>query len=464
MAIVAGAFGGHLVRRLRRAQLSRRMLRLGEEVPLDVLLEREVGVPVREGNDVELITNGGVFDALCDEIRSARESIHISEFVWMGQGDPSERLGRAILARRRGVPCRILLDWFGSRHFDPGLERRLVADGVDLRRHRSLPDPLRLNHRRIWVFDGRRAYVGGFGVFRTWLGDGRHPRAWRDSAARVRGPIVGDLQRAFDHSWQSEGGAPLAGDAYPRLRGGGRVRAAVVASSPAWARTTKAARMYYALTSSARRRLWVANSYFVPDRSLQNLLVARARGGVDVRVLAPGRHHDIEIVLAGQRRTYDRLLAGGVRIFEYEASMMHAKTLVVDDVAVIGVDEHGLAVHVVPVGRVDRRPLPAPRPAARGRIPRGPVAVPRDPSGGLGAAAPGGPDERADVVRGRGVVVRGGKGQGPKAHRPPEGPDRQYRSAARQVAARPLRESGLAATPRSDAWSNAARTLPRTGA
>ena len=94
--------------------------------------------------------------------------------------------------------------------------------------------------------------------------------------------------------------------------------------------------MWYALIASARRRLWVANSYFVPDRSLQNLLIARARAGVDVRVLAPGPHHDIAIVLAGQRRTYDRLLAGGVRIFEYAASMMHAKTLVVDDVAVVG--------------------------------------------------------------------------------------------------------------------------------
>jgi len=147
---------------------------------------------------------------------------------------------------------------------------------------------------------------------------------------------VGDHQRAFDHSWQHEGGEPLPADAYPRLRGGGRVRAAVVASSPAWARTTKAARMWYALIASARRRLWISNSYFVPDRSLQSLLVARARAGVDVRVLAPGPHHDIALVLAGQRRTYERLLAGGVRLFEYAASMMHAKTLVVDDAAVIG--------------------------------------------------------------------------------------------------------------------------------
>jgi cardiolipin synthase A/B len=337
---VLGSLAGHASRRLRRLQLSRRMLRLATRVPLDVLLEREVGVPLREGNDVQVVENGAIFDALDEEIRGARETIHINEFMWMGRGDPSDRIGRAVLERRRGVACRILIDWFGSFKFDRDLERRLRASGVELRRHTPWPDPFRVNHRRVFVFDGRRAYVGGFGIWKSWLGDGVAEGGgdgeWRDTAAMVRGPIVGDLQRAFDHAWQNEGGEPLGAIAYPRLRGGGRIRAAVVASSPAWARTTRAARMYYALIASARRRLYVANSYFVPDRSLQDLLIARARAGVDVRILAPGRHHDVPIVHAGQRRTYDRLLAGGVRIWEYAAAMMHAKTLVVDGAAVIG--------------------------------------------------------------------------------------------------------------------------------
>jgi cardiolipin synthase len=313
------------------------MLRMADDdIPLEVLLEREVGVPVRDGNHVELIENGKIFDALDEEIRNARESIHICEFMWMGAGDPSERIGRALLARRRGVACRVLIDWFGSKKFDRSLEARLVASGVELRRHTPWPDPFRLNHRRIFVFDGRTAYVGGFGVWKSWLGDGIGKDEWRDTSARTRGPIVGDLQRAFDHSWGAAGGAPLPGAAYPRIPASGGHRAAVVASWPAWARTTRAARMYYALIASARRRLYVANSYFVPDRSLQHVLTAQAQQGVDVRVLAPGSHHDVPLVHAGQRRTYARLLAGGVRIFEYEASMMHAKTLVSDDVAVIG--------------------------------------------------------------------------------------------------------------------------------
>jgi cardiolipin synthase len=312
------------------------MLALADEVPLDVLLEREVGVPMREGNTVELVEDGAIFDALEEEIRRARETIHIAEYIWMGEGDPSERIGRAILARRRGVACRILIDWFGSLRFDRSLEARLRADGVELRRHTPWPDPFRVSHRRIFTFDGRTAYVGGFGIWKSWLGDGVGENEWRDTAARVRGPIVGDLQRAFDHSWQNEGGAPLPANAYPRLRATGDHRAAVIASTPAWARTTLAARMSYALIASARRRLYVANSYFVPERSLQNLLIAQARQGVDVRVLAPGPHHDVPPVFAGQRRTYARLLAGGVRIFEYAASMMHAKTMVVDDVAVVG--------------------------------------------------------------------------------------------------------------------------------
>ncbi|ABS27619.1 phosphatidylserine/phosphatidylglycerophosphate/cardiolipin synthase family protein [Anaeromyxobacter sp. Fw109-5] len=341
LGTVGVAVGGHLTRRLRRAQLSRRMLRYAEQVPLDVLLEREVGVPVRGGNAIELIEDGAVFDALEEEIRNAREHIHVCEFMWMGKGNPSARIGKAILERRRGVTCRIVLDWFGSKRFseprfDPELERRLVASGVELRTHLPWPDPFRLSHRRIFVFDGRTALVGGFGIWKSWLGDGNGPDEWRDTSCRVRGPIVSDLQRAFDHSLQAAGGEPLPGSAYPRQGRAGDCHAAVVASTPKWARTTTAARMYYALIASARRRLYVANSYFVPDRSLQHVLVARAKAGVDVRVLAPGPHHDQPLVRAGQRRTYSRLLRGGVRIWEYGASMMHAKTLVADDVAVIG--------------------------------------------------------------------------------------------------------------------------------
>jgi cardiolipin synthase len=330
----------HLARRVRRYQLSRRMLRLADDVPLHVLLEREVGVPVREGNALEVVENGAIFDALEEEIRGARETIHLCEYMWMGKGDPSDRIGRAILGRRRGVACRILIDWLGSFGFDRDLEARLRADGVELRRHALLPDPFRVSHRRIFVFDGRTAYVGGFGIWKSWLGDGVSDTGgddeWRDTALRVQGPCVGDLQRAFDDGWETQGGEPLPAIAYPRLRAAGECRAAVVASTPAYARATLAARMYYALIASAKERLYVANSYFVPDRSLQHLLIAQARQGADVRVLAPGSHHDVKAVHAGQRRTYARLLAGGVRIFEYRPSMMHAKTLVVDDVAVVG--------------------------------------------------------------------------------------------------------------------------------
>jgi cardiolipin synthase A/B len=352
-AVVAGAFGGHLARRIRRHQLSQRLIRLADDVPLHVLVEREMGVPMRDGNSIELVEDGAIFDALEEEIRAARDHIHIAEFMWMGKKDPSERIGRAILNRRRGVTCRIVLDWFGSPRwrppgkarklhgddppvFDQDLKRRLEADGVELRFHMPWPDPFRLSHRRIFVFDGRTAFVGGFGIWKSWLGDGVGEGEWRDEAARVQGPVVRDLQRAFDRSLQLAGGAPLPGSAYPRPPHAGTTPAAAVPSSPAWARTTLAARMYYALMASARRRLYVANSYFVPDRSLQNVLISRAKAGVDVRVLAPGSHHDVPLVHAGQRRTYDRLLRGGVRIWEYEASMMHAKTLVSDDAAVIG--------------------------------------------------------------------------------------------------------------------------------
>lgn len=346
--LAAATLALHVARRVRRGRLARRTLRRSSGVPVEALLEREIGVPVRHGNAVDLVEDGAVFDALEEEIRSARESVHVAAYIWGGTQDPSARLGRALLERRPGVRCRMVLDWIGAklpwsrREFDPELERRLRRSGVELHVHMPFPDPFRAAHHRLFVFDGRRAIVGGFGVWRAWLGNGvvepgeAEGTQWRDTALRVRGPVVGDLQRAFDRALRVAGGNPLPASAHPALAPEGPCRAAAVASAPAWAGATLAARMYYALAGSARRRLLVANSYFVPEASLRHVLVDRARAGVDVRVLVPGPHHDLPVVRAGQRRTYAPLLRGGVRIFEYAAAMMHAKTLVSDDVAVVG--------------------------------------------------------------------------------------------------------------------------------
>jgi cardiolipin synthase len=140
------------------------------------------------------------------------------------------------------------------------------------------------------------------------------------------------MQRAFEQSWRECGGAPLPPSAYrDARRADGGSRAAFVASSPRRGRASAAEEMTRLLVATAKRRLWIANSYFVPNDELQELIADRARHGVDVRVLAPGPVHDVPPVRAGQRATYEKLLEAGVRIFEYRPSMMHAKTILVDD-------------------------------------------------------------------------------------------------------------------------------------
>jgi cardiolipin synthase len=147
--------------------------------------------------------------------------------------------------------------------------------------------------------------------------------------------VVADLQRAFDQNWQEVQREPLPPDAYPRLSVKGKTPAMFIATSPQPNQPSGAEGMYRLLIQSAKKRLWIANSYFVPSKPLQDLMVERRRAGVDVRVMAPGPVHDVPPVRAGQRATYATLIKAGVRIFEYEVSMMHAKTMIVDDTYVL---------------------------------------------------------------------------------------------------------------------------------
>jgi len=287
------------------------------------------------GNDLELLENSAVFDAMERDIRRARVSVNIVTYIWRGEGDPSERIGRALLERRSGVACRIVIDPFGSLKFSLSLEQRLTASGCRIFRYgRTEAMRARLvahNHRKIQIVDGRWGITGGYGIWRSWLGNGRSKDEWRDTAVGVTGPVVAQMQRAFEQSWRECQGPALPAADYPKLNRAGPSRAAFFASSPRPGKPTAAEVMTHALVAAARRKLWIANSYFIPDKPLQELLLRQRGAGVEIRVIAPGPVHDVPPVRAAQRDTYATLLDGGVRIFEYQPSMMHSKTMVVDD-------------------------------------------------------------------------------------------------------------------------------------
>lgn len=297
------------------------------------------GVPMVAGNSLDLIENGEVFDEIVKDIRAARKSVHVVTYIWRGEEGPSEQVGQALLARAAGVRCRIVIDPFGSLKFSESLQQRLTGSGCRIVRYDRGPgpSPMARTHRKIVVVDGERGITGGFGIWTSWQGHGRKPEEWRDTAVRVKGPVVAQMQKAFEQNWTESGGDALGAEEYPKLRRAGPTSAAFVASSPRTDAPTAARTMTHALIAAATKRLWIANSYFIPDEPLRELIIAKRKQGVDVRVLVPGPVHDVPPVRAAQRATYEPLLKAGVRIFEYTASMMHAKTMAIDGrFAVIG--------------------------------------------------------------------------------------------------------------------------------
>jgi cardiolipin synthase len=305
-------------------------------------LEANTGAPITPGNRVEILLNGDdVFPAMLKAVRSARKSITFEQYVWE-KSDVSEQLALAFAERcRAGVGVNMLLDYAGSLRFPDGYTKTLRSAGCHLAWFRPLQlwEPWQVwrfnhrTHRRILVVDGRVGFTGGFGISEKWTGDGRTKGNWRDTHARVEGPIVEYLQGAFAQDWRETTGIVLAGDAYfPRLAPVADVHAQVVASSPSGG-SSDAYMLFLLSIESARRTISITNPYFVPDDRMARALLAAVDRGVRVDVLIPGAI-DHPLVREAGRRGFGPFLRAGIKIYEYTAALLHAKTMVVDGVFV----------------------------------------------------------------------------------------------------------------------------------
>jgi cardiolipin synthase len=228
-----------------------------------------------------------------------------------------------------------LYDAFGTS-FPKAYIRQLQAAGISAEAFRPL-SVLTANHVqnrahiRVVCVDGRVGYTGGFGIADKWFGNGRDKDQWRDSNVRFTGPAVCQLQAAFVACWAETTGDLLVGDTLfpPGERREGGVLAGVLHGSPSVG-STEAERFFALSIASARKRLWITNSYFVPDAEFRRMIADTAKRGVDTRVLTAGESSDVKSTLYAGRARYEELLRAGVRIYEYRDTMMHAKTLVVD--------------------------------------------------------------------------------------------------------------------------------------
>ncbi len=316
-------------------------IRLAGTIPADsagfeLALYQSTGAAMSEGNQVELVQNGKIFDALVEEIGRAKQSVNILLFIWR-PGRASDRVIQALSAKP-GLQCRVLVDPFGSRKFKEDVKPRLEAAGCEVRIFREVHKDATIdrNHRKIAVIDGSVGFTGGFGIHDDWLGEGLSKETWRDTNVRVAGPAVRQLQQAFAENWQESGGKLLPTEDFPIIPPAGKMKAAFVKSSGS-PHLTSAARLMHLIVGAATKRAWIANAYFVPSPDYMDLLREKARQGVEVRVLAPGDINDQKQITKGQRARYDDLLPTGVRIWEYPLTMMHSKTVLVDDhLAIVG--------------------------------------------------------------------------------------------------------------------------------
>jgi cardiolipin synthase A/B len=296
---------------------------------------RASDAPLVRGNSARLLIDGTeAFPAWLDRIRAAERWIHLENYIL--RDDATGRLFRDALAERaaEGVRVRVLYDWMGCWATPRRFWRPLLAAGADVRAFAppSLRFPLdfmRRDHRKVLATDGDYASVAGMCIGDEWVGDPRAGvPAWRDTGVEFRGPVAAAIDCAFARTW-ARAGDPLPSDEVPDPNGAARagdVAARVVEGEPGRSRIYRLSQL---VAVGAERRLWITDPYFVAPPAMNESLAAAARDGVDVRILVPA-FNNWPIVGGMSRAGYAYLLGAGVRIFEWEGPMIHAKTAVAD--------------------------------------------------------------------------------------------------------------------------------------
>ncbi|HUP48684.1 MAG TPA: cardiolipin synthase [Thermoanaerobaculia bacterium] len=294
------------------------------------------GSPLSAGNAVTILKNGvQIFPALLAAIRNARRTINL-EFYIFWDGEIAREFAEALAERARaGVQVKVILDAVGSAGMSPTLIEFMRRNGIDLEwyhplRWYTLSRVNHRTHRKLLIVDGEIGFSGGVGIADKWLGDADATDHWRETVVRVEGPVVTQMQCAFMDNWIKSRGELLAGlDYFPTIEPRGAHLTQVSKSSPSEGSSTVKL-LYIISIVSARRSIYISNAYFVPDPDTRRALEGAVRRGVDVRVIVPGQYVDVPIVRQASRWLYEGMLRRGIRIFEYEPTMMHAKTMVVD--------------------------------------------------------------------------------------------------------------------------------------
>jgi len=304
---------------------------------LDRAFSRITGSEPVDGNRVRLLKDAGEnYPAWLDAIARAERTVHFENYI-VADDEVGGRFARALAEQaRRGVRVRFLHDWWGSLgRASRAFWSRLEEAGVEVRTFNrpQFSSPLaclRRDHRKVLTVDGEVAFVSGLCLAGSWLGDPAAGVApWRDTGVELHGPAVADVDLAFAETWERSGGRLPPEErrpAVPTSAAAGPVRVRVVRGRPGQLSTY---RLDQLIAAAARRSLWLTDAYFVATTAYVQALTEAARDGVDVRLLVPGSN-DVPAVQTLARSGYRPLLEAGIRIFEWNGSMLHAKSAVCD--------------------------------------------------------------------------------------------------------------------------------------
>lgn len=290
------------------------------------------------GNSVELFENGAFFDMMFEEIKAATKTVHFETFLWK-EGALGRRLVDALVERSRaGVKVRVLVDGNGSRKRGRDVERQLTAAGCKFQEHhprhwRHIGVLNERDHRKLVVIDGEVALVGGHCIVDSWMGDAQDREHVRDLGVRLRGPGVHAVQAAFSENWVEDTGELIVGEeSFPELKRQGDMDIHVASLKPEGSAPAVKV-LHHLVVCVAKKSIRIQNPYFLPDDEAIDALGQAAARGVDVRVMVPSSEaSDMPIVQHAAHRNFHKLLARGVRIFEYEKCLLHQKAMTIDGV------------------------------------------------------------------------------------------------------------------------------------
>lgn len=292
--------------------------------------------------DVEVLTNGPSFyPAALESIRGANRSVNLEAYIF-AKGEIAMQYVHALTERAKaGVDVNLVIDAIGSAGTGKAFFKPLENAGGKVRwyngpRWYSLMHLDNRTHRELMIVDGRVGFIGGAGIADQWYSGTHGQPRWRDSAVRIEGEAVYNLQATFAENWLAASGELLIGEEYfPHIHNEHRLVSLVVNSTPTVGGSTRARILFQLLLASAKRSISITTPYFLPDKGLMDGLCRAVERGLRVRILVPGRKSDHAVTRSTSRAGYGPLLKAGAEVYEYQTAMIHAKVLCVDDLWVV---------------------------------------------------------------------------------------------------------------------------------